>query len=56
MSLSKRAQQFQDVLDQRSLGLRVIELPDSTRTADDAARALLEGADRQVAGLPRHRY
>jgi len=40
MSLSKRAQQFQDVLYQRSLGLRVIELPDSTRTADDAARAL----------------
>ncbi len=40
MNLSKRAQQFQDILDQRGLGLTVLELPESTRTADDAARAL----------------
>jgi hypothetical protein len=40
MSLSKRGQQFQDVLDQRGLGLTVVELPESIRTADDAARAL----------------
>ena len=40
MSLSKRAQQFQDILDQQGLGLTVQELPESTRTADDAAAAL----------------
>lgn len=40
MSISKRAQQFQDILDGGGLGLTVLELPDSTRTADDAARAL----------------
>jgi len=40
MSISKRAQQFQDLLTERGLGLTVLELPDSTRTADDAARAL----------------
>ncbi|WXL24197.1 YbaK/EbsC family protein [Ectopseudomonas mendocina] len=40
MSLSKRAQHFQDMLNQRGLNLTVQELPDSTRTADDAARAL----------------
>lgn len=40
MSISKRAQQFQKILDERGLDLAVIELPDSTRTADDAARAL----------------
>ncbi|WP_406134518.1 YbaK/EbsC family protein [Streptomyces sp. NBC_01089] len=40
MSLSKRARQFQDLLDQRGLDLTVVELPESTHTADDAARAL----------------
>lgn len=40
MSISKRAQQFQDILHQRGLDLTVQELPDSTRTADDAANAL----------------
>lgn len=40
MSISKRAQQFQDLLQGRGLDLTVIELPDSTRTADDAARSL----------------
>lgn len=40
MSISKRAQQFQDILNQRGLDLTVQELPDSTRTADDAAQAL----------------
>jgi prolyl-tRNA editing enzyme YbaK/EbsC (Cys-tRNA(Pro) deacylase) len=40
MSISKRAQQFQDLLAERGLNLTVLELPDSTRTADDAARAL----------------
>ena len=40
MSLNKRAQQFQDLLTDRGLNLTVLELPDSTRTADDAARAL----------------
>jgi prolyl-tRNA editing enzyme YbaK/EbsC (Cys-tRNA(Pro) deacylase) len=40
MSISKRAQQFQDLLTERGLNLTVLELPDSTRTAEDAARAL----------------
>jgi prolyl-tRNA editing enzyme YbaK/EbsC (Cys-tRNA(Pro) deacylase) len=40
MSISKRAQQFQDILDERGLGLTVMELPASTRTADDAAQTL----------------
>jgi prolyl-tRNA editing enzyme YbaK/EbsC (Cys-tRNA(Pro) deacylase) len=40
VTLSKRARQFQQTLDERGLGLTVQELPDSTRTADDAARAL----------------
>ncbi|MEU7059051.1 YbaK/EbsC family protein [Streptomyces sp. NPDC046197] len=40
MSLSKRARQFQDVLHQRGLELTVVELPESTHTADDAALAL----------------
>lgn len=40
MSISKRAQQFQEILHQRGLDLTVQELPDSTRTADDAATAL----------------
>jgi prolyl-tRNA editing enzyme YbaK/EbsC (Cys-tRNA(Pro) deacylase) len=38
--LSKRARQFQALLDERRTGLTVLELPDSTRTAEDAARAL----------------
>lgn len=40
MSISKRARQFQDTLHQRGYDLAVVELPDSTRTADDAAKAL----------------
>jgi prolyl-tRNA editing enzyme YbaK/EbsC (Cys-tRNA(Pro) deacylase) len=40
MSISKRAQQFQDLLTDAGLNLTVLELPDSTRTADDAARTL----------------
>lgn len=40
MSIGKRAQQFQNLLDERGLDLTVVELPDSTRTADDAARTL----------------
>lgn len=40
MSISKRAQKFQDILNQRGFDLTVQELPDSTRTADDAAQAL----------------
>lgn len=40
MTLSKRARQFQDALQARGLELTVVELPASTRTADDAALAL----------------
>jgi prolyl-tRNA editing enzyme YbaK/EbsC (Cys-tRNA(Pro) deacylase) len=40
MGISKRAQQFQDLINARGLGLAVVELPDSTRTAEDAARNL----------------
>jgi prolyl-tRNA editing enzyme YbaK/EbsC (Cys-tRNA(Pro) deacylase) len=40
MNVSKRAQQFQDTLHRAGLNLTVLELPASTRTADDAARAL----------------
>lgn len=40
MTISKRAQQFQDTLHERGLDLTVQELPDSTRTADDTAQAL----------------
>ncbi|WP_246794945.1 YbaK/EbsC family protein [Burkholderia perseverans] len=40
MSLSKRAQYFQEVLAERGLEMEVLELPASTRTADDAARTL----------------
>lgn len=39
-TLSKRARQFQAFLDECGTGLAVLELPDSTRTAEDAARAL----------------
>jgi len=39
-SISKRAQQFQNLLHEQGHDLTVVELPDSTRTADDAAKAL----------------
>src|SRR5699024_6738648 len=39
-ALSKRAEQFQSLLQARGLDFRVLELPDSARTADDAAAAL----------------
>lgn len=38
--LSKRARRFQRLLDERGLDLSVVELPDSTRTAAEAAAAL----------------
>ncbi len=38
--MNPRAQAFQDHLRERGLNLTVIELPDSTHTAEDAARAL----------------
>lgn len=40
MTLSKRAQQFQEYLDSTGYRFTVRELPDSTRTARDAAAAL----------------
>ncbi|NLT54329.1 MAG: YbaK/EbsC family protein [Actinomycetales bacterium] len=40
MSISRRARRFQELLRDRGLDLTVVELPASTRTADDAARAL----------------
>ncbi|MEW1881100.1 YbaK/EbsC family protein [Rhodococcus sp. NPDC080181] len=40
MTLAKRAQQFQQTLQDRGHDFQVIELPASTRTADDAASAL----------------
>jgi len=39
-SLSASAQRVQDALDQLGLTLEVVELPDSTRTAVDAAQAI----------------
>jgi len=39
-SLSSSAQPVQDALDQLGLTLEVVELPDSTRTAVDAAQAI----------------
>jgi len=39
-SLSSSAQPVQDALDQLGLTLEVVELPDSTRTAADAAQAI----------------
>jgi prolyl-tRNA editing enzyme YbaK/EbsC (Cys-tRNA(Pro) deacylase) len=51
MSISKRAQQFQDILRERGLELTVVELPVSTRTADDAAQALGCGKDQIVKSL-----
>ncbi len=40
MSLGRRARQFQNRLRELRLDLEVVEMPDSTRTAADAARAL----------------
>lgn len=40
MLQSKRARQFQGFLDERGLGLKVVELPDSSRSAAEAAQAL----------------
>lgn len=40
MTLAKRAQQFQQRLHDSGLNFQVVELPASTRTADDAALAL----------------
>jgi prolyl-tRNA editing enzyme YbaK/EbsC (Cys-tRNA(Pro) deacylase) len=40
MSLSKSAQFIQEVLLKKNLQTKVIELPASTRTADDAAKAI----------------
>lgn len=40
VTISKRAQQFQDWLIENGFDLTVLELPDSTRSADDAARTL----------------
>ncbi|MES0869631.1 Cys-tRNA(Pro) deacylase, prolyl-tRNA editing enzyme YbaK/EbsC [Pseudovibrio denitrificans] len=40
MLQSKRAKQFQSFLDERGLGLKVVELPDSSRSAAEAAQAL----------------
>jgi len=45
MSISKSAQRVQDVLTSRGFAFEVIELPDSTRTADDAAKAV--GCDKR---------
>lgn len=39
-TLPKSAQKVQDMLDTFDLGLQVIEMPDSTRTAQEAADAL----------------
>ncbi len=39
-TLPKSAQKVQDMLDTFGLGLQVIEMPDSTRTAQEAADAL----------------
>ncbi|MGD8602942.1 MAG: YbaK/EbsC family protein [Anaerolineales bacterium] len=40
MNLSRRAAQVQDALDQFGISLQVMELPDSTRTAEEAAAAV----------------
>jgi prolyl-tRNA editing enzyme YbaK/EbsC (Cys-tRNA(Pro) deacylase) len=40
MSLSKSAQSVQDVLTQKGIKTRVVELPASTRTAEEAAKAI----------------
>jgi Cys-tRNA(Pro) deacylase len=40
MRLSRRAAQVQEALDQFGISLQVLELPDSTRTAEEAAAAV----------------
>lgn len=40
MSLSRRAAQVQEALDRIGVSLQVVELPDSTRTAAEAAEAV----------------
>ena len=40
MSLSRKAAQVQEALDQFGISLSVVELPDSTRTAKEAADAI----------------
>ena len=40
MMLSKSAQSVQDALSKKGLEARVIELPASTRTAEEAAKAI----------------
>ena len=40
MLKTKRAKQFQAMLDERGLDLQVVELPDSTRSAAEAAQAV----------------
>ena len=40
MLLSKSAQSVQDVLNQKGIEAKVVELPASTRTADEAAKAI----------------
>ena len=40
MLQSKRAKQFQNFLDERGLGLKVVELPESSHSAAEAAQAL----------------
>lgn len=51
VTLSKRARQLQALLDERGTGLTVLELPDSTRTAEEAARALGCSAAQTVKSL-----
>ena len=38
--LSPSARRVQNALDQSNLGFQVVEMPQSTRTAEDAARAV----------------
>jgi len=40
MSLSKSAQSVQDVLSEKGIDTKVMELPSSTRTAEDAAKTI----------------
>lgn len=40
MSLSKSAQSVQDVLNRKGIDAKVVELPASTRSADEAAKAI----------------
>ncbi|MCB1107744.1 MAG: YbaK/EbsC family protein [Chlamydiia bacterium] len=40
MSLSKSAQSVQDALSQKGVEVKVVELPSSTRTADEAAKTI----------------